>query len=89
MRHRYLEQMCPATSGGIAARCPSGSPPDHCAMTHDRLWTVRELARFLGLHEKTVYRLVRSGDLPCVRVRNRVRFHPTDVLRWVSARKEG
>ena len=54
-----------------------------------RLLTVRELAQFLGLHEKTIYRLARTGELPCVRLGSRVRFLQSDVLRWVSARKEG
>lgn len=54
-----------------------------------QLLTVPDVARMLCLHEKTVYRLVRSGQLPCVRLGSRVRFHPTDVLRWLSARKEG
>ena len=55
----------------------------------DRLWTVREVARFLGVHEKTVYDWVIRGTLPCFRIGNRLRFSPTELTRWVSARKEG
>jgi len=55
----------------------------------ERLLTVREVASFLGIHEKTIYRWIRSRRLPCVRVGTRLRFQPGDVLRWVSARREG
>ena len=54
-----------------------------------RLLTVDEVAEFLQVHPKTVLRLVRSDDLPCLRLRSRLRFDPADVVRWVSARKEG
>ena len=55
----------------------------------DHLWTVREVARFLGLHEKTVYEWAARGDLPCIRLGNRLRFAASDVSRWLQARKEG
>ncbi len=54
----------------------------------DRLWTVRDVAQFLGMHEKTVYDWASRGDLPCFRLGNRLRFSPTELTRWVSARKE-
>ena len=54
-----------------------------------RLWTVREVARFLGVHEKTIYAMVARRELPSIRLSRRVRFLPDDILRWVSARKEG
>jgi excisionase family DNA binding protein len=53
------------------------------------LWTVRQVAVFLHVHEKTLLRWVRSRGFPCVRVGTRLRFDPSDVLRWISARKEG
>ena len=55
----------------------------------ERLWTAQEVAEYLGVHEKTVYRWKNQGGLPCSRLGNRLRFDPNDVLRWVSARKEG
>jgi excisionase family DNA binding protein len=53
------------------------------------LMTVEDVARFLGVHEKTIYDWAARGWLPCVRVGSRLRFDPRDVNRWVSARKEG
>lgn len=32
------------------------------------LWTIREVAAYLHVHEKTVARWLRSGRLPCVRI---------------------
>lgn len=54
-----------------------------------RLLNVRELAAFLGLHEKTIYDWTARRSVPCVRLGNRIRFDLDDVLRWLSARKEG
>ena len=54
----------------------------------DRLWTVRDVAKFLSVHEKTIYDWAARGDLPCFRLGNRLRFSPTELTRWVSARKE-
>ena len=52
------------------------------------LLTVRELAIYLGVSEKTVRRLQISGRIPFVRVGRGVRFDPADVSRFVAARKE-
>ena len=54
----------------------------------ERLWTVREVSQFLGMHPKTVYDWAARGELPCFRLGNRLRFSPTELTRWVSARKE-
>jgi putative molybdopterin biosynthesis protein len=59
------------------------------ALTDLKLLTVRELAALLGLHEKTIYDWAARGQLPCVRLGNRLRFDPADITRWVSARREG
>jgi excisionase family DNA binding protein len=53
------------------------------------LLTVRQVAERLGIHEKTLRRWATSGRFPCVRIRSRIRFDLQDVLKWISARKEG
>jgi excisionase family DNA binding protein len=55
----------------------------------DCLWTVRDVAEFLKIHPKTIYEWAARGDLPCFRIGNCLRFYPTDIARWVSARREG
>ena len=54
----------------------------------DRLLTIREVARYLGVSEKTIRRMVAAGLIPCVRIGRAIRFLPGDVFRWVSARRE-
>jgi excisionase family DNA binding protein len=66
---------------------------DHSAARTPRLdlrplMTVREVARLLQLHEKTVRRLVRHGRIPCLRLGRTVRFQPDVVLRWLAAKEQ-
>jgi excisionase family DNA binding protein len=49
--------------------------------------TVRELARYLNVDEKTVYRLVQRGELPGFKVAGTWRFQRLDVDRWIESRK--
>ena len=53
------------------------------------LLTVREVAAFLRLHEKTIYDLVERGAIPHLRLGRCVRFSLEDVIRWLGSRKEG
>jgi len=55
----------------------------------DRLWTVPELALFLGLHPKTIYGWVEQGFVPHYKIGGRVRFDPAEVQRWLKARRGG
>ncbi len=54
-----------------------------------QLLNVHQVARRLGVCDKTVRKMIGDGDLPCTRVRGAVRVEERDVDRWVSARKEG
>jgi len=81
----------PEESKQIAERAPSDGARFQERASGDtpvRLWTVREVADFLGVHQKTVYHWVAVKGLVSIRLGNRVRFDPRDVLRWVSARRE-
>ncbi|MGI8774975.1 MAG: helix-turn-helix domain-containing protein [Actinomycetota bacterium] len=51
-----------------------------------RFLTVAEVARQLRVSNMTVYRLVRSGQLPAVRVGRGYRLREADVLRYLEAR---
>jgi excisionase family DNA binding protein len=53
-----------------------------------RLLTLSEVAKFLAISERSVKRLVGRRGLRCVRIGRSVRFDPSDVRRWVEARKE-
>ena len=52
------------------------------------LLTTNEVAARLGVHRRMVERLVRSGDLPCVRIAPRsLRFSAADIDAFIAARK--
>jgi len=50
--------------------------------------TVREVAAYLNVNEKTVYRLAQRGELPGFKVAGAWRFQQGDLDEWISARKQ-
>ena len=51
-----------------------------------RFATVAEVARQLRVSNMTVYRLVKAGDLPAVRVGRGYRIKENDVVRYLQKR---
>lgn len=49
-----------------------------------RLFKLREVAEYLKVHPGTVYRLVKSGQLPAARIGRDLRFDPQLVKQWVA-----
>ena len=49
--------------------------------------TVRDVAGFLAVDEKTVYRLAQQGKLPGFRVAGTWRFQLQDIQGWIDAQK--
>ena len=58
------------------------------APTVEPLLTYRACAHLLGVTDRTVYSLVRRGDLPAVRFGRSVRIDPADLRRFVDRAKE-
>ena len=52
----------------------------------ERLLSVREAARVLGLSRASVYRLCERGELPHVRLSNVVRIDPAELARFIKGR---
>ena len=50
--------------------------------------TVREVAAFLSVDEKTIYRLVTKGDIPGFKVLGSWRFQRHDLQQWIQVRKD-
>ncbi len=50
--------------------------------------TVRDVANFLNVDEKTVYRLAQRGELPGFKVAGTWRFKREDIDQWVEERKK-
>jgi excisionase family DNA binding protein len=49
----------------------------------DRLMTVHEVATYLAVTERTVYRLLRERDLPALRVGGQWRFKADMIEEWM------
>ena len=56
------------------------------APEHEGLWTILDLAGFLGVAPKTVRKWQLSGRLPFVKLGAKlVRFQPHEIRSWLSA----
>jgi len=51
------------------------------------IMTIREVAEYLKLTEKTAYRLVSEGLLPGFKVGGSWRFKRQDLEKWIAAQK--
>jgi excisionase family DNA binding protein len=52
-----------------------------------RLWTVADVARYLGCSRSWVYRETGAGRLPGLRIGGRVRFDPEALFTWAKSRE--
>ncbi|MGE4348849.1 MAG: helix-turn-helix domain-containing protein [Candidatus Berkiella sp.] len=48
----------------------------------ETIMTIKEVAEFLKLNEKTAYRLVSHGKIPCFKVGGTWRFHRKKLEKW-------
>lgn len=48
--------------------------------------TTDEVLGYLRITPRTIYRLIRSGELPAVRVGRQWRFRQADLDRWLERR---
>ena len=54
----------------------------------DEILTLKEVAEYLKLAEKTAYRLTAEGKLPGFKVGGSWRFHKADIKNWVADQRE-
>jgi|TARA_A100000171_G_scaffold46671_1_gene51738 excisionase family DNA binding protein len=55
----------------------------------DEILTLKEVASYLKLAEKTAYRLAAEGKLPGFKVGGSWRFKSVDIESWIEAQKKG
>jgi excisionase family DNA binding protein len=55
----------------------------------DDLLTTREVAEAIRVSTMTVYRLIKSGELPAIRVGRHLRIRRRDLLAYLDARVVG
>ena len=51
----------------------------------DDIMTIKELAEYLKLNEKTAYRLVSDGKIPGFKVGGSWRFQRAEIQNWIDA----
>lgn len=55
----------------------------------EQILTIKEVADFLKLTEKTAYRLAADGKLPGFKVGGSWRFKQSDIDAWIEENKAG
>jgi excisionase family DNA binding protein len=55
----------------------------------DQILTIKEVAAYLKLAEKTAYRLASEGKLPGFKVGGSWRFKRMDIEKWIEVQKQG
>jgi excisionase family DNA binding protein len=55
--------------------------------SHDGVWTVEDVMRFLKLSRTTIYELMDEG-LPSVKIGGSRRFDRRDIVQWWEERKK-
>ena len=58
------------------------------SMTDDIL-TIKEVAEYLKIKEKTAYRLVAEGKIPGFKVGGSWRFRRSEIETWIDEQREG
>ncbi|MEA3369480.1 MAG: helix-turn-helix domain-containing protein [Candidatus Ratteibacteria bacterium] len=51
---------------------------------NSKLMTTKELAEYMQLNPLTVYKKVKEGDIPCVRVGRSIRFKKEQIDKWLE-----
>ena len=82
---RRTALMPESTSSSVEA--PSNDPGTRRIM-QDGLWTVKELARYLGMSERWIHERTRRDEIPCYRLGTALRFDPKEVYAWMVHRRE-
>jgi excisionase family DNA binding protein len=49
--------------------------------------SVREVSKFLKLHRETVNRMIKSGELPALKVGTAFRLNRVQIVEWAKSRR--
>lgn len=56
-------------------------------MPDDEIFTIKELAAYLKIAEKTAYRFVAEGKIPGFKVGGSWRFRESEIKKWIESRE--
>src|SRR5215218_4599854 len=79
----------PLVDGGHDARLLArrGAPPPcrgEIMMTEEHFLTTEEVLDYLQVNLRTIYRLIKAGKIPAVRVGRQWRFSKKDIDNWLT-----
>ena len=60
---------------------------DNATVYKQAFLTTEEVLAYLKVTPRTIYRLIRSGELPAVRIGRQWRFRRTDLDEWVERQR--
>jgi len=55
----------------------------------DEVLTIKEVAAFLKLAEKTVYAMAQADEIPAFKIRGQWRIKQTELDQWINAQPRG
>ena len=58
----------------------------HSKQQNTQIMTLREVAKYLGLHAMTVYKLTREGRVPAAKIGGQWRFKRDVLDEWLEAK---
>ena len=51
------------------------------------LWTTEDVVAYLNVTPRTIYRLIRTGELPAIRIGHQWRIRQTDLDEWLDRQR--
>ena len=52
-----------------------------------RLVSVEEISALLGIPSENIYRMIKVGELPYLRIGKRIRFDESEILKWLEGKR--
>jgi excisionase family DNA binding protein len=79
------------TGAGDASESLDGNESIFSQRTHpfEPLLDDVQVAKLLGLHQKTVQKLARSGDIPAIQIGRYWRFRASSLQKWLDVKFSG
>lgn len=62
--------------------------PETATASSKRL-TVQDVAELYGYNQSTIYKWVRIGRIPCIRIHRQIRFRLSDIEKWEEENTTG
>jgi len=53
-------------------------------MPEKEIMTVKQVAQYLQMDEHTIYKLARSGQIPCIKIAGQWRFKKDVIDKWIK-----